>query len=94
MKHKRKKTKERLVAKNKSSEYKFYTADSDNHLVHNLSFCDCGLIKGIVKTMGFFPKLAYIKNKKIISIDQLPYSCGGDHIRRNDNYFSEEEFNI
>lgn len=53
------------------------TEDDDfRHMPTDVKECvRCELLKGNVRTMGFFPRIVYFRNHSILSIDRIPSTC-------------------
>jgi hypothetical protein len=54
----------------------------------------CSLLRGSVKTMGFFPRLIYFRDHQILSIDRIPYTCTPILKDLNKDFLNEDDFKI
>ena len=54
----------------------------------------CGLMKGSCKTMGFWPRMAYYRNKHLLSVDKIPYECIPELKELNQDFLSIDEMTL
>lgn len=60
----------------------------------NKECVQCGLRRGTIKTMGFFPRTVYFRGHDILSIDRVPSPCLNINFHLNDEFISVEEMQI
>jgi hypothetical protein len=54
----------------------------------------CGLRRGTINTMGFFPRTVYFRGHTILSIDRVPSPCLDINFHVNVDFISVEEMLI
>lgn len=54
----------------------------------------CGLLRGYVRTMGFFPRLVYFRDHQIHSVDRIPYTCTPILKELNEDFLSINDFKL
>ena len=86
----------------KADDVSYVLNDSDeyngNEYQHypkvNKECVQCGLRRGTINTMGFFPRTVYFRGHTILSIDRIPSPCLNINFHLNDEFISVEEMQI
>ena len=75
-----------------------YVLQDDDKFKHrpmtNGECVQCGLRRGTIKTMGFFPRMVYFRGHTILSIDRIPSPCLNIDFHLDEEFLSVEEMSI